>query len=326
MGNEPIDKMNGGAGIREPRGNARGRKSGGAPVLTGRRMEFARYDTGYPEALRSIARPPERLCIIGDPQALEPGISIIGARKATPYGLGCARRFARIAASLGVNVVSGGALGCDSQAHRGALEAGGRTAVVFGGGCDCLYPVRNKALFQRVIDGGGAVVSERDWGEPPLPYMFRERNRIIAGLARATLVVEAGLPSGTFSTADEALAAGRDVLAVPGSITSPTSAGSNRLIAQGAYPVVDDDTFESAISTLFGTLRHEQAGKAPKPPEDPLLLALFANPMRIDELMAAGLAPNAASLQMSLALYEGQGLVERYPDGRYGPAENRITR
>lgn len=109
--------------------------------------------------------------------------------------------------------------------------------VVLGGGCDCIYPESNRDLFQEVVDKGGAVISEHQWQFPPMPYTFRARNRIIAGLSRATLIVEAGLPSGTFSTADDALSSNREVLVVPGAITSPTSRGANRLLYQGATPI-----------------------------------------------------------------------------------------
>ena len=124
-------------------------------------------------------------------------------------------------------MVSGGARGCDAAAHAAALEEGGRTVAFLGGGCDRLYPAEHEGLFQRIVDEGGAVVSEHAWDEDPKPYRFRLRNRLIAGLARATLIVEAGLPSGTFSTADEALAANRDVLVVPGAITAVSSRGAN---------------------------------------------------------------------------------------------------
>lgn len=134
-----------------------------------------------------------------------------------------------------------------------------------GGGCDRIYPAENAALFQSIIDGGGAVVSERDWTFPPVPYAFRARNRLIASLSAATLIVEAGLPSGTFSTADEALAAGSEVLAVPGSITSASSRGANRLILQGAVPIIDDDTFLDALFSIYGCLRQETfSGRGPR--------------------------------------------------------------
>lgn len=289
--------------------------------LHGNRIVLDSHDPRFPEALRAIPHPPKSLYLVGNADALQEGISIVGARKATPYGRGCARRFAEIAASLGVAVISGGALGCDTEAHRGALQAGGITVAFLGGGCDQLYPSRNRKLFQQIVDSGGAIVSERDWAEPPLPWMFRERNRLIAGLSKATLVVEAGLPSGTFSTADEALSAGKDVLSIPGSIVSPTSAGSNRLISQGAMPIVDDETFESALHMLFSTLRHDGAANIPAIPDDPLIAALMANPMRADAILAAGLHASPYTLMQTLSNYERDGILERYPDGRYGPSQ-----
>lgn len=229
-------------------------------ILEGERTVLERGGDGYPRMLEATANPPDKLHVIGSAAALElPAIAIVGARKATPYGIACARRFARIAAEHGAAVVSGGARGCDTAAHQGALEAGGVTIAFLGGGCDKLYPAVNAELFQRIVDGGGAVISEHEWDEPPLPYRFRARNRLIAGLVRATLIVEAGLPSGTFSTADEALAAGRDLLVVPGAITADTSRGANRLLLQGATPIVDDESFAEALFWLFGSLEHERS-------------------------------------------------------------------
>ena len=295
--------------------------------LRGPRHELDLRSPSFPEPLRLVRNPPQKLYVVGEPKALDEGLAVIGARKATPYGLGCAKRFARICAEHGITVISGGAYGCDSQAHSAAIEAGGKTVVFFGGGCDRPYPARNKGLFQRVIDSGGAVVSERSWEEPPLPWMFRERNRLIAALAKATLVVEAGLPSGTFSTADEALAHNRDVLVVPGAITSPTSAGSNRLLAQGAIPIIDDESFESALFLIFGVMAKPlERGVAPEAPTSPLLEALMANPMRIDELVDLDLASGEGGmdkltqLTIDLARLEQKGLIARFPDGRYGPA------
>ncbi len=293
-----------------------------AKLIRGERHCIARGKAGYPAAFAGIPRPPAQLYVVGSLQALSEGIAIIGARKATPYGRGCARHFARMAAEQGVCVISGGALGCDSEAHRGALEAAGRTVVFLGGGCDRVYPARNLPLFQEIVDAGGAIVSEQDWETPPLPWMFRERNRLIAGLAKATLVIEAGLPSGTFGTADDALAAGKDVLAVPSAITSATSAGANRLIAQGAVPIIDDESFESALTLLFGTLRREApANRLSAASDNPLLAALMAAPMRTDELMNEGFAQSPAHLALSLAHLENAGFIERYPDGRYGPSQ-----
>lgn len=205
----------------------------------------------YPGNLKGIDDPPEAVWVLGDPTVLGmKSLAVVGARKATPYGLACARRFASIAVELGFCVVSGGARGIDSEAHRTALDARGRTVAVLGGGADVVYPPENAGLFERIAGGGGALVSERPWGDVPKPFAFRARNRIIAALADAVLVCEAGLPSGTFSLCDEALAAGKPVLCVPGAITSPASSGSNRLLLAGGAPVVDDESFAEALGAL----------------------------------------------------------------------------
>ena len=307
-------------------------------VLSGPKWEIPLGEVGYPESLAVLSDPPEKLYGIGNINALRDGLAVIGARKATPYGKAAAHQFARIAAERGIPIVSGGALGCDSEAHKGALEVEGETVVVLGGGCNQLYPQTNASLFQQVIDAGGAVISEQHWDFPPLPYTFRARNRIIAGLSRATLIVEAGLPSGTFSTADDALAAGKEVLAVPGPITSATSLGANRLIYQGATPIVDTESFEDVLSGIFGCLRREDArspekrmwvGDGPSvSDEDSLLNALLANPMRIEQMLSLSWEDDKldsgqdklTNLMVKLASYERDGLIVRFPDGRYGPA------
>lgn len=157
--------------------------------------------------------------------------------------------------------------------------------VVLGGGCDCIYPESNRDLFQEVVDKGGAVISEHQWQFPPMPYTFRARNRIIAGLSRATLIVEAGLPSGTFSTADDALSSNREVLVVPGAITSPTSRGANRLLYQGATPIVDEETFEDVIFNLYGCLKVQDMRKKEVSETSLLFAALQAEQLSIDALM-----------------------------------------
>lgn len=300
------------------------------PKLQGQRYILDKKDAHFPEALKNIPHPPEKLYVIGRLEALQEGLAIIGARRATPYGLACAKRFGEIAASKGITVIAGGARGCDSQAHQAALNVGGNTVVFLGGGCDQLYPVQNQPLFQKIIDCGGAIVSENTWDFPALPYTFRNRNRLIAGLAKATLIVEAGLPSGTFSTADEALEANREVWVVPGAITSRTSDGANRLLYQGAYPIVDDDSFEDALSRTFCMLRQETYRNASPGNvtnnHDELLRALNASPMRMDELLNAHLDMGTFSgnysewVHLHLAELEQQGLIMRYSDGRYGPS------
>ena len=292
-------------------------------VLNGPRFELCRGQEGYPESLEELISPPEKIYGIGNMHVLEYGLAIVGSRKATPYGLSCARRFARIASELGICIVSGGALGCDSEAHRSAVLAKGKTVVVLGGGCDRVYPASNLALFQQVIDIGGAVISENAWDFKPLPYTFRNRNRIIAGLSRAVLIVEAGLPSGTFSTADAALEAGREVLAIPGAITSNSSRGANRLIYQGATPIVDEEGFEDVLLALFGAFglknkvsQHDEAQ------DNPVLAAVCAQPLTNEEIYniaCQALGDDFARNRLNSLLIDAQlqGIIKRQLDGRW---------
>lgn len=302
--------------------------------LKGPRFEMAWHDKEFPQALRDTPRPPKRLFGVGCAETLVEGLAVVGARRATPYGLTAARRFAASAAARGVVVISGGARGCDAAAHEAALSEGSPTVAILGGGCDQIYPAENAGLFQRIVDAGGAVVSERPWDFPPQPYTFRERNRLIAGLAKATLIVEAGLPSGTFSTADEALAAGREVWVVPGAISSANSRGANRLLYQGAVPIVDDDSFADALFSAFGCLKEPggavgvgERGSGRKGGSDgeaALLEALRAEPLGMESLrdLARAHGPREDSLtwlMVWLTKAQRDGLIAQYPDGRYGP-------
>lgn len=299
--------------------------------IRGERIELRLGAKGYPPILAQIPNPPKTLYVVGSADALQEGLAVVGARRATPYGRNAARLFAKRAAHRGVAVISGGALGCDSCAHEAALEEGGVTVAFLGGGCDMLYPSQNAGLFQRIVDAGGAIVSEHPWGFPPKAYTFRARNRLIAGLSRATLIVEAGLPSGTFSTADEALCAGRDVLVVPGSIFSATSRGANALLAQGAAPVVDEEGFDGMLDRLFPETRRGQLSiEHPDASGDAIVEALAANPMRLEQLAAQfakqgveGGASSVGALMARIARLEAEGAVERFPDGRFGVVKMR---
>lgn len=208
----------------------------------------------YPGLLASIPEPPKRLFVTGDPVVLSlPSLAIAGSRRTTPYGRNMAARFAALAANAGLSIVTGGARGVDSVATKAALDAGAKVAVVLAGGIDKPYPQENIGLFQSVVDSGGAVVSEQEWDSDPVPYLFRKRNRIITGLSRALLVVEAGLPSGSFAAAEYAREAGRPVWAVPGAITCDNAAGANRLIYHGATPIISDDAFAEQMNSVFGS-------------------------------------------------------------------------
>jgi DNA processing protein len=190
-------------------------------------------DPRYPGGLRELAPAPE-LWVRGtlhDDDVL--AIAIVGARRATPYGLEVAAQLARDLAARGVTIVSGFARGIDSAAHRAALEAGGRTIAVLGCGIDVVYPPENRRLVDAVA-ARGALVTQFPPGTPPLPYHFPTRNRTLAALALGVVVVEAAERSGSLSTAGFAGDLGREVYAVPGKITSPTSVGAHRLLRDGA--------------------------------------------------------------------------------------------
>jgi len=264
----------------------------------------------YPAQLAEIPDPPKLLYGIGNPAALVPGLAVVGARKATPYGLRATRLFAGWAAARGITIISGAAIGCDREAHLAALEADGATVAVLGSGADVDYPRRSADVIS-IMRSRHAVVSECPFGQEPLRFAFARRNRIIAGLASAVLVVEAGLPSGTFSTADAALDAGRDVLAVPGSIFSPESRGSNRLLRQGAQMVND----VSDLASSLGVAAMTQPGTDPV--RDGAVRALMADPMRPDDL-ARALGIDIVQMARTLGALEARGLIARYSDGRYG--------
>ncbi len=293
--------------------------------IEGQQYEIPFDHEYYPLELRILPKPPQKLYLIGNPYALKSGLAIIGSRNATPYGISCTKKFAGIAAESGITIISGGARGCDATAHHSALQVKGNTVVFLGGGCNHIYPSCNKGLFQQIVNAGGAVVSEQPWDTVPRPYMFRMRNRLIAALARAILIVEAGLPSGTFSTADEALSLGKDVLVVPGAITSPYSHGSNRLLYQGAYPIVDEDSFFDYLSSSFSELyisKKEEEVQDYKSSE--IIQAIIAEPVDMDILLEKAIKiygkEHAYEYMIQIIMEaESKKIIAQYPDGRWGP-------
>lgn len=193
-------------------------------------------DGSYPPMLREIADPPITLYVRGDWQACfeQPCVAVIGSRMCSTYGQNASEMLARDLASRGICIVSGLARGIDSAAHRGAIKAGGRTVAVIGTGLDSIYPKENAKLVEEIVASGGAVVSQFPLGTPPIKENFPYRNRIISGLSMGVLVVEASERSGSLITARLATEQGREVLAVPGNITSRNSFGTNYLIKAGA--------------------------------------------------------------------------------------------
>lgn len=298
------------------------------------RWELHPRDDEYPPLLARLREPPKTLYVMGDSAHLAPGLGVVGARRATPYGLWAAERFAGAAAALGVTVVSGAAIGCDSAAQRSAIAQGRPSVAVLGCGADVDYP-RSSADLLAHLRSGGAVVSEVPWGTPPLRWAFQRRNRIIAGLCSAVLIVEAGLPSGTFSTADYAIEAGREVLVVPGSVRAPECRGTNRLLREGATPVTDVSELAEELHSLGLTADRAQAGGA-EPGEsrrtddlvsvrgDAILHAVVGDPMRPDDL-AWSFGMDVRDVVVHLSRLEAQGLVARYPGGRYGTSAGMLT-
>ena len=243
----------------------------------------------------------------------EPAVAIVGARACSAYGRSVTRSLARELTAAGLVVVSGMARGIDGEAHRGALEGGGRTVAVLGCGIDRDYPAAHAELARRIGENG-LVVSEYEPGVEPAPWRFPARNRIIAGMCSATVVVEARERSGALITADFALEEGRDVLAVPGEITSALSAGTNALLKLGATPV----TSATDVLELYGI--EPQAAR--RRSLDPIAAALMEHlrdaALTADELVrASGLDPGegaAALMELELA---GEVMLE---DGVYRAA------
>jgi len=270
----------------------------------------------YPPQLLETADPPLLLYVEGDVATLAaPSLAIVGSRHATAQGLDNARAFAAAISAHGLAVVSGLALGIDAAAHEGALEGHAGTIAVLGTGLDVTYPSRHRALARRVA-AHGALVSEFAPGTPPLREHFPLRNRVIAGLARGTLVVEAALQSGSLITARQAAEAGREVFAIPGSIHSPQSKGCHALIKQGAKLVESaaDILEELRVTTAPGAGASQATPAAAE--TDPLLAALGHDPVTLDAL-AARTGWSAAELSARLLEMELQGRVARLPGGLF---------
>jgi DNA processing protein len=274
-------------------------------------------DDEYPGALLDIPDPPSVLYVRGRCELLgQPGLAIVGSRNATPQGEGNAKAFASALAAEGLCIVSGLALGIDAAAHRGALNAGGSTVAIIGTGADRLYPARNQALATEIAEKG-AIVSEFPLGTPAAAANFPRRNRLISGLSRGVLVVEAAVESGSLITARMAGEQGREVFAIPGSIHSPQSRGCHRLIRQGAKLV---ETAQDIMEELGCVIEdRKQASKNDDATDDPaaqILACTGFDPVTMDELVArSGLT--AEALSVILLQLELDGRVSSLPGGRY---------
>jgi DNA protecting protein DprA len=219
--------------------------------------ELSPQNNKYASVLSNIALMPKKLYVRGAlPENRVPSVAIVGSRKPTSYGEDIGYKMAYDLARSGVVVISGLALGLDALAHRGALDAEGLTIAVLGNGVDDITPRTNRNLGERILNSGGAIISEYKPGVAAQPHHFLARNRIVSGLADAVVVIEAATRSGTLSTASYALEQGRHVFAVPGNIDNPMSMGCNALIKQGATPLT---SFEDVLEVIAP----DKLGQAP---------------------------------------------------------------
>jgi DNA processing protein len=287
-------------------------------------LEISLEDRDYPDLLRHIHDPPRRLWVQGDSDLLKRPlpVAVVGARECTAYGEKSAYEISRALAGAGVTVVSGLAFGIDASAHRGALDAGkggGGTIAVLGCGIDLMSPSQNKALKDRIV-AEGVVVTEFPPGTTAAPWTFPKRNRIVSGLSRGVVVVEAGVKSGSLITSDFALQQGRDVFAVPGPITSPMSEGANRLIQNGAKLVLSakdilDELGAGGQLALPGYLESSsESGEA-----GTVLRLLTEGPRHVDDLIAAS-GISVEKMSGVLVDLEIRGRIRALPGGLYEDA------
>lgn len=271
-------------------------------------------DPDYPPLLLETADPPPYIYVKGDARLLSrPALGVVGSRSATPQGERDAESFARALSGAGLTVVSGLALGIDAAAHRGALEGSGSTVAVIGTGIDIVYPARNRALAHEIAQRG-AIISEFPIGTPSIAANFPRRNRIISGLSRGVLVVEAAVRSGSLITARLAGEQGREVFAIPGSIHSPHARGCHQLIRQGAKLV---ESAQDILEELcWQASAHSQSAAAPPHQHDNFMKHMGNSPCGVDLLVTrTGLTPDrVCSILLELEL---AGRVSTLPGGLY---------
>ena len=278
-------------------------------------------DEDYPAALLEISDPPPILYMKGQRALLrQTGIAVVGSRNATPVGLQNAEGFSRALSQAGLTIISGMALGIDAAAHRGGLDGGASSIAVVGTGLDLVYPARNKALAHELAQHG-LIISEFSLGTPALANNFPRRNRIISGLSRGVLVVEAALASGSLITARQAGEQGREVFAIPGTIHSPFSKGCHQLIKQGAKLVDDANDILVELQWRSATvpassMLEPDADNARSGDDDPILTAMGYDPVSVDGLMERVALP-ADQVIARMTELELDGVIAPLPGGRY---------
>ncbi|MFW5647476.1 MAG: DNA-processing protein DprA [Candidatus Alkaliphilus sp. MAG34] len=273
------------------------------------------YDSAYPSKLKNIYDPPYTIFIKGNKIEFDmPLISIVGTRRATPYGKWAAHRFAKELAEWGVGIISGLALGVDTCGHKGALDGNGYTIGVLGCGLDQYYPASNRALMDKIFERG-CVISEYCLGTPPLKYHFPARNRIVSGLSDGVIVIEAPEKSGALITADFALDQGKDIYALPGNINNIQSRGVNKLIRDGARILLEiDDIIENLKYrySMHKTNTEQLAKNDLSELETQVFNIVKRNPINID-LIINETGIKASELNPILTILEIKGYINQMP-------------
>ena len=271
-------------------------------------------DNIFTNQLASIAKVPNTLYYCGElPSTPVKSVAIVGSRKPTPYGKSVTEKIVHTLAEHNVTIISGLALGIDSIAHRAALKFNTPTIAVMARGLNGIYPASHFSLSREIVKAGGALISTYPADMPAQPYHFLERNRIISGLSSIVIVTEAAVKSGTLNTASHALEQGKDVFAVPGNITSPMSAGCNRLIRQGAQPLIDTSDILSALG-IKSQKTTPQIPVRKNKTEQLIINAILAGAKETNQIInATNISPS--SIFVTLSTLEIAGIIESSPDG-----------
>ena len=291
------------------------------------------YDAVYPAALKEISDPPLVLYVKGALPTEPYAVAVVGSRECTPYGQRAAQQFARVLALKGLPIISGGARGIDAAAHKACLEAGGKTVAVLGCGIDIAYPAQNRSLFAKIVQSGGAVITEYAPGMQPIAANFPARNRIIVGLSRAVLVAEARARSGAVITANIAADENREVYCVPGNIFDGTSAGCHELIRTGAKLVdspqnilEDREAWQESMNLKFSQPSIFDCPQIETPKPNPAvqttelgakLLELLQGGAKTLEQLTEGSGVSFALVSMELLDMQVAGLVAQDAAQRY---------
>ena len=298
-------------------------------------IDFIYQDSkGYPQLLKDIPDAPLGLYIIGSmPEDTQNKVSVIGARKCTQYGAMNAYKFGKELGENNVVVVSGMAMGIDSMAHKGSIDAGGKTIAVLGCGLDIVYPPSNEGLREDIINNG-CVISEFPIKTPPYPANFPMRNRIISGISDAVLVVESAKKSGTLITVGQALEQGRDIFAIPGNINNPMSEGTNNLIKECAFPVTNVDDILSNLGIIYkyykdnnfdnenienksnNIEKSENIKKLLAPDEKIVYACIKESPITVDEIILNAKI-DIKTAQYVLTMLELKGYIQKLSGQRY---------